>query len=64
MRQFFKDDEKCPVFHLTSSFTLQIFIDDAEQQFDKKDKFNFRIYDVRTCTINNCNAHVAQYLKK
>ena len=32
---------------------------------DKKTKVNFKIYDVTNYwEINNCNTHIAQYLKK
>ena len=31
---------------------------------DKKDKVNFKFYDVIAWLINNCNTHVAHYLKK
>ena len=29
-----------------------------------KYKINFKIYDVTTRETNNCNIHIAQYLKK
>ena len=32
--------------------------------FDKKVKFNFKIYDVTYCSTNNNYTHISQYLKK
>ena len=32
--------------------------------FFKKNKVNFKFYDVTAWLINNCNAHIAQYLEK
>ena len=31
---------------------------------DKKDKVNFKFYDVTAWLINNCNTHIAQYLER
>ena len=31
---------------------------------DKKDKVNFKFYDVTAWLTNNCNTHIAQYLEK
>ena len=56
-------------FILKALFGLKIFkclsllFGDEEKHFDKKDKFNFKIYDVKTWETNNCNTHIAQYLK-
>ena len=36
----------------------------AEKQLDYKGKVNFKIYDATTKETNNCNTHIAQYLKK
>ena len=36
----------------------------VEKRFDQKDKANFEIHDVTTWLPNNCNIHIAQYLKK
>ena len=30
---------------------------------DKKDKVNFKIYDVATCLTSNCNTLIAQFLR-
>ena len=35
-----------------------------EKQLDKKAKVKFEIYNVTDWKINNCNKHIAQYLKK
>ena len=34
------------------------------KQLDKKAIVNFKIYEVTEWTTNNCNTHIAQYLKK
>ena len=36
----------------------------VEERLGKKDKVNFKSYDVTDCTSNNCNTHTTQYLKK
>ena len=38
--------------------------DHVEKRLDQKDKVNFRIYEVISWLINNCNTHVVRYLKK
>ena len=35
-----------------------------EKRFDYKDQVKFKICDVITWEINNCNTYIAQYLKK
>ena len=35
----------------------------VKKRLDKNDKVNFKIYDVKTWETNNCNTHIAQYLK-
>ena len=55
------------VFELYTFFVLfrAIYIFGySEKQLHKKGKVNFKIYDVTGWTTNNCNAHIAQYLKK
>ena len=37
---------------------------DVEKRLDKKDKVNFKFYDVTAWLTNNCNTHIAQYLKQ
>ena len=34
------------------------------KRLDRKGKFNFKFYDVTGWRTNNCNSHIAQYLKK
>ena len=36
----------------------------VQKWLDQKDKVNFEIYDVAAWLIDNCNTHIAQYLKK
>ena len=36
----------------------------AAKCLDKKDKVNFKFYDVTAWLTNNCNTHIAQYLEK
>ena len=35
-----------------------------KKRLDGKDKVNFKSYDVTTWVTNNCNTHIAKYLKK
>ena len=59
-------------FYSTSKafFVLKIFkflsslFGHIAEQLDKKDKINFKFYDVTAWLSNNCNTHIAQYLKK
>ena len=59
-------------FYFTSKglFALKIFkflywiFGHLLKQLDKKDKVNFKFYDVTAWLKNNCNAHIAQYLEK
>ena len=59
-------------FHISlkAIFVLQILkvlswlFSHGEKQLDYKSKVNFKIYDVTTKETNNCNTHIAQYLKK
>ena len=34
------------------------------KRFDKKDKVNFKFYDVTIWLTNNCNKHIVQYFEK
>ena len=36
----------------------------VEERLDKRAKVNFEIFDVTTWLTNNCNTHIAKYLKK
>ena len=46
-------------FSRFSSFCL-----DLTKQVQKKDKVNFKFYDVTAWLTNNCNTHIVQYLEK
>ena len=69
-KKLFKNDEKCFLFHVKSSFCLWdicIFILTFwlyRKRLTKKAMVNFKIYDVTDWTSNNYNKHIAQYLKK
>ena len=39
----------------------QVFV--LKNDLKKKDKINFKIYNVTNWLINNCNAHIDQYFK-
>ena len=60
----FKNDEKCFLCHLESSFVCHDFLVVLKKRLDQKDKVNFKIHDVATWLTNNCNTHIAQYLTK
>ena len=51
------------LFILYLNFCLDFF-GHVEKRFDKKTKFNFKIYDVTDCETNNNNINIAKYLKK
>ena len=59
-------------FYFTSKalFVLKIFkflswlFGHVVKQLDKKDKVNFKFYDVTAWLTNNCNTYIDQYLEK
>ena len=59
-------------FYFTSKalFVLKIFkflsglFGRVAKRLDKKDKVNFKFYDVTAWLTNNCNTHITQYLEK
>ena len=52
-------------FALKVVFLLKVFVFVTFwSRLDKKDKVNFKVYDVKTWFTNNCNPYVAQYLTK
>ena len=59
-------------FYFTSKalFILKIFkflswlFGHAAKRLDKKEKVNFKFYDVTAWLANNCNKHIAQYFEK
>ena len=63
-----KNDEKCFLFHLKSSFRSQdIFVlkflswyfGHVTKPLDMKDKVDFKFYDVTAWLTNNCNTHIS-----
>ena len=50
-------------FTLKALFVLKRF-EILLKRLDQKDKVNFQIHNVTTWLANNCNIHIAQYLKK
>ena len=60
------------IFYFTSKalFVLKIFkflpwfFGHLAKRLDKKDKINFKFYDVTAWITSNCNTHIAQYLEK
>ena len=57
-------------FHLKALFVLKIFkflswlFGHVKKRLDLKDPVNFEIHNVTARLKNNCNTHIAQYLKK
>ena len=57
-------------FILKVLFVLKIFkflsrlFGHVQKWLDQKDKVSFEIYDVTFWLTDNCNTHIAQYLKK
>ena len=57
-------------FNLKTPFVFKIFkflsslIDHIEKMARLEEKVNFKIHDITTWLTNNCNTHIAQYLKK
>ena len=41
-----------------------LFLVMEKKRHDSKDNVNFKIHDVPTWKTNNCNIHIAQYVKK
>ena len=41
-----------------------LFLVMEKKRLDSKDNVNFKIHDVTTWKTNNCNTHIAQYVKK
>ena len=57
-------------FTLEALFVLKIFkflswiFTHVEKTVRLEDKVNFKVHDVTTWLTNNCDTHIAQYLKK
>ena len=63
----FKNDEIISCQKLVSisrylSFLSWLF-GNVAKHLDKRDKVNFKIYDVTTWLTNNCNTHIVQYFE-
>ena len=41
-----------------------LFLVMEKKRLDSKDNVNFKIHDATTWKTNNCNTHIAQYVKK
>ena len=58
-------------FYFTSKalFVLKIFkflswlFEHVAKRLDKKEKVNFKLYDVLAWLTNNCNKHIAQHFE-
>ena len=63
----FKNDEKCCLYNIKSSFHsqnikfLSSLFGHAEKRFDSKGKGNFKIYDVTTWLTNIYNIPISQW---
>ena len=44
--------------------TLPRLFSHAAKRLDKKDKLNFKFYDITAWLTNNRNTHIAQYFEK
>ena len=59
----FVSPQKLFSFSRYSGFNLD-FLFMYQNSLIRKGKANFEFYDVTGWLINNCNAHIAQYLEK
>ena len=61
----FKNDEKCFYFTSKALFILKVskslfwLFGHVAKWLDKKDKVNFKFYDITAWLTNNCNTHIA-----
>ena len=55
---------KNALFFLKISKFLSWLFGYVAKRLDKKDKVNFKFYDVIACLTNNCNTNIAQYPEK
>ena len=51
-------------FFVLKTYNFLFFFDHIGRRFDKKDKTNFKIYDVTNWITKNFNKHIVKYLKK
>ena len=67
---FFKMVENTFHFTLKALFVLKIFkflscvFGHVAKLLDKKDKLDFRFYDITAWLINDCNTYIALYLER
>ena len=67
---FFKMVKNTFYFTLKALFVLKIFkflscvFGHVAKLLDKKDKLDFRFYDITAWLINDCNTYIALYLEK
>ena len=59
----FSSPQKLFSFSTYLSFCLGFF-GHVSKRLDKKDKVNFKFYDIADWLTNSCNKHIAQYLEK
>ena len=60
-----KINQKCSQFYCKISFKfLSQLFDHVGKRLDKKERLNFKIYDVKVWEINNYNTHIVQYLTR
>ena len=68
--KLFKNDENAFYFTSNALFGAKIFkflswlFGDIAKRIDKKDKADFKFYDVTAWLTNNRNTHIAQYFEK
>ena len=60
---FFIPRQKLFSFSRCLSFCLEFF-GHVAKRLDKKDKVNFKFYDVTAWLTNNCNTHIGRYIEK
>ena len=63
MKNLFLYYVKSP-FHSWHIYIFFLTFGYIEKRLDKKAEVNFKIYGVTYWTTNNCNTHIAQYLRK
>ena len=60
---FFISSQQLFSFSSYLTFCLDFF-GRVAKRLDLKDKFNFKIFDVRAWLTNNCFTHISQYFEK
>ena len=58
-------EKKAHLDHVDLKTICQVlFLVMEKKRLDSKDNVNFKIHDVTAWKTNNCNTHIAQYVKK